>query len=265
MKKLKSFFAIVFFLLSLPGQLKAIEPVIDNVNDNDALLVFVSGLGGAKTWDSLISLMHNDESLKKFDAYVFDALDTDGDILQASAALKRLLQSNSLATYKELHIVAHSIGGIITKDYLLGRLETSSPSEMKEKHVLFIGTPHVKNTFYASPLKKFFGYIFYFTLSELAKDALNSTGIKDINERWIDVVEQNQDKHIKNMALFGNDDKVVRPEDLSEVFIGEYLVIRGTHLGIAQSQGESGCTYQIFRRKLLNPDASVADLDCSAD
>ena len=67
------------------------------------------------------------------------------------------------------------------------------------------------------------------------------------------------------MALFGNDDNVVRPEDLSDIFVGEYLVIKGTHLGIAQSNGEYSCTYQILKRKLLNPDSSVADLECSAD
>jgi len=265
MKNLKSRIAIVLVFIFLPIPLSAIEPAIDNDNDDNSLLVLVSGLGGAKTWDSLISIMSNDESLKKFDVYLFDSLDTGGGIRQSSAQLKRFLESDRLSVYKEVQIVAHSIGGIITKDYLLDRLETSSPSEMREKYVLFIGTPHIKDTFNPSFLQKVYAYVFYFTLSDLAKDALNSPEIKDINKNWISIVESNDSKRIKNMALFGNDDNVVRPEDLSEIFVGEYLVIQGTHLGIAQSSGEFGCTYQIIRRKLLNPDSSLADLNCSAD
>jgi pimeloyl-ACP methyl ester carboxylesterase len=265
MKNLNSRIAIVLVIIFLPMRLSAIEPVIDNDNDNSFLLVFVPGLGGAETWDSLISIMSNDESLKKFDAYVFDSLGTGGGIRQSSAELKRFLNSDRLSVYKEVEIVAHSIGGIIVKDYLLGQLETSSPAEMREKYVLFIGTPHIKDGFTAPPLEKLFAYIFYFTLSDLAKDALNSPEIRDINQRWISIVEKNEAKRIKNMALFGNDDNKVRPEDLSDIFVGEYLVIQGNHLGIAQSSGESGCTYQIIKRKLLNPDASLADLNCSAD
>ena len=265
MNNIKSLITIVLIIIFLPMPLKAIEPVIDNDNDDKSLLIFISGLGGAKTWGSLISLMSNDSSLKKFDAYVFDSLDSGGNIIQSSAELKRFIESDRISIYNELYIVAHSIGGIITKDYLLDRLKTSSPSEMKEKHVLFIGTPHIKDTFTAPPFKKVFANIFYFMLSDLAKDALNSTGIKDINARWIDIVESNQDNYIKNLALFGNDDKVVGPEDLSDIFIGEYLVIRGTHLGIAQSKDEFSCTYQIIKKKLLNPDSSIANLGCSAD
>ncbi|MFT6269122.1 MAG: triacylglycerol esterase/lipase EstA (alpha/beta hydrolase family) [Alphaproteobacteria bacterium] len=261
----RSLITVIFITMLLSLPYKAIGSLIDNENDNKYLVVFVSGLGGAKTWDSLKSLMSNDSSLKKFDVYVFDSLDKGGNIVQTSAALKRLIKSEQLSVYDELFIVAHSIGGIITKNYLLGRLETSNPSDMKEKHVLFIGTPHIRNTFTAPPIKKFFGNIFYFMLSDLAKDALNSTGIKSINTKWIDNVEGNQDKYIKNFALFGNDDKVVRPEDLINIFIGEYLVIQGTHLGIAQSKDEFDCTYLILKRKLLNPDSTVTDLGCSAD
>jgi hypothetical protein len=53
---------------------------------------------------------------------------------------------------------------------------------MKEKHILYIGTPHIKDTFVASPLKKVLAYILYFALSDLAKDALNSPDIKNINK-----------------------------------------------------------------------------------
>lgn len=255
----------MLLILLLPMTTRAVEPVIDNDNDNKYLLVFVSGLGGEKTWHSLISLMLEDESLEKFDAYVFDSLVTGGNIIQSSAELKRFLKSDRFSDYKEVYIVAHSIGGIITKHYLLNRLEASSPAEIREKYVLFIGTPHIKNTFTAPPIKKFLSSLFSFALSDLAKDALNSTGIKNINDRWIVNVERKQSKYIKNMALFGNDDEVVSPEDLSEIFVGEHLVIRGTHLGIAQAESESGCTYQIFKKKLLNPDSSVANLGCSAD
>ncbi len=265
MKNIKSIFTTFLFIILLPIPLQAVEPVIANDNDNKYLLVLVSGLGGAETWDSLISIMSKDESLKKFDTYIFDALVTGGNIAQSSAALKRFLSSDSVSPYKEVYIVAHSIGGIITKDYLLGRLETSSPAELREKHVLFIGTPHISDKFIASPLKKFFAYIFYFTLNDLTKDALNSTDIKSINDRWIVLVEGDINNRINNIALFGSDDKVVPPEDLSKIFVGEYLVIEGTHLGIAQPRGEYGCTYQIFKTKLLNPDSSVANLDCSAD
>jgi len=265
MNLLKSCIAIILVVLLTPVSSGARELVIDNNNDNKFLVVFVSGLGGAETWDNLISFMTNDASLNKFDADVFDALASGGNIIQSSAELKRLLKTGRLSEYQEIIIVAHSIGGILTKDYLLKRLETSTPSEMREKFVLFIGTPHVKDTFTVSWLKKFGSYIIYFMLSDLTKDALDSPEIKKINNRWIDTVEKNADKYIKNLALFGNDDKVVRPEDLSNIFLGEYLVIAGTHLAIAQPDDESGCTYQIFRQKLLNVDSSVAELECAAE
>jgi hypothetical protein len=265
MKNHSSLLTIALIIILLPLPLKAIGSLIDNENDNKSLVIFASGLGGAKTWESLKTLMLKDSSLKKFDAYVFDSLEKGENIIQTSAQLKRLLNSDQISSYSELYIVAHSIGGIITKNYLLNRLQTSTPAAMKEKHVLFIGTPHIKDTFTAPPVKKFFGSIFYFMLSDLAKDALNSTGIKSINDRWIKTVEANPAMYIKNLALFGNDDKVVRPEDLQNIFVGEYLVIQGTHLGIAQSKDEFDCTYQIFRKKLLNPDATISDLGCSAD
>ncbi len=261
MNFLKSSVAIFLAILVSPMPLGAIEPVLDNDNDDKFLLVFVSGLGGEKTWNSLISIMKNDKSLNNYDVYLFDALKTGADISEASAQLKRFLESDQVAVYDEIKIVAHSVGGIITKDYLLDRLETSAPSEMREKYILFIGTPHVKDKFTPPPVKKFFSYFFYFMLSDLTKDALYSPEIKNINEKWIGTVEKNENNRIRNTVLFGNEDEIVRPEDLSEIFVGEHLVIKGTHLGIAQSDSEFGCTYQIFKRKILDPDSSVADLE----
>ena len=159
MKNHSSLLTIALIIILLPLPLKAIGSLIDNENDNKSLVIFVSGLGGAKTWESLKTLMLKDSSLKKFDAYVFDSLEKGENIIQTSAQLKRLLNSDQISSYSELYIVAHSIGGIITKNYLLNRLQTSTPAAMKEKHVLFIGTPHIKDTFTAPPVKKFFGFI----------------------------------------------------------------------------------------------------------
>ncbi len=265
MRKLNFHIATTIATLLLSQSAKADDPFVDNDNDDGSLLVFVSGLGGKKTWDSLVSILDKDESLKRFDVYVFDSLDTGGDIRETAAELGRILKSDKLAAYEDVHIVAHSIGGIITKDYLLNRLEAETPPQLREKHVLFIGTPHIKDTFTPPPIKKFFASIFYFALSNLAKDAMNSTKIKDINAKWINIVEASENRRIKNLVLFGNDDKVVRPEDLSNIFTGEYLVIKGTHLGIAQSKNEFSCTYQILKKKLLDPDSSVDDLGCSAN
>ncbi len=122
---------------------------------NDKLVVFISGvLGDAQgTWENADTkaywpnLVANDPELKAFDVYVVSyrttLLDYSSNISEvANSILQDLIDKGFFRDYKQIHLITHSMGGLIAKRMLVS-LNRSFPENylLTMRSVLLISTP----------------------------------------------------------------------------------------------------------------------------
>lgn len=118
-------------------------------NENRKVIVFVHGLGGDSvgTWYNESSdafwprLMRDDKRFEKFDIFSYgyrtDLVADVPEIPDIAANMQNVLDSSGVMQHDEIYFVVHSLGGIVTRAYLL-RAAAVMP---KVKLVHFFGTP----------------------------------------------------------------------------------------------------------------------------
>lgn len=110
---------------------------------------------------------------------------------------------NRLDTEK-LSLIAHSMGGIITRKLIVSQECRQNPLSKYIKHVSFIASPH--NGSVLAQLGKFVPLLQKVQFRELSAD---SPFLFDLNEHWQYWVQKNVPHTCKIRSLVGVDDKVV--------------------------------------------------------
>jgi hypothetical protein len=120
---------------------------IEEKKENSNLVLFVHGWCGDSqdTWKEFPSLMKNDDKFKGWDILSIDyptyIARRNLDIHQlVSWILDELRHKHDIGKYKTVAVIAHSMGGLITREIYLQ--STLSDVTAKIKVIVEVGTPH---------------------------------------------------------------------------------------------------------------------------
>jgi pimeloyl-ACP methyl ester carboxylesterase len=150
--------------------------------------------------------------------------------------------------YKEIYIVAHSMGGIITARYLLNMLKQQRPTKVQK--VVFLATP-----FWGSPyVKNTLGFLFTKEAIELGEQ---SQFLKDL---WADWAKYKFDKKILSTLYFADHDTVISvPKAEAHIVTGRSKMLRGGHSSLLQGNNLNN-NFDLLERTLLDQTTFIANL-----
>jgi pimeloyl-ACP methyl ester carboxylesterase len=113
---------------------------------SDTVMVFVHGVFGdaSTTWDgnhgSWPDLLTSDHTFDDADIFVYSyptGLDAIFSIDELAEDMRRVFSANSVSTYKKIIYVSHSMGGLVTRAYLLKNREVAK----RTAFAFFFSTP----------------------------------------------------------------------------------------------------------------------------
>ena len=256
------YYVIIFIVICQLGFTNSSNNIefINQHNNDNALLVMISGYKGARDWQEFKKLIIDDDSLKQYDILIY-GLEKDMGINDNVKKIKKTL-NDGYSKYQEYILISFSLGGIVTKQYVLNQLRGSDKHYSKISYVIFIGTPHIKDKFTVSFFKSAAALFTKPFLNQLLKDASENKQLSKINAGWIQKIEKNKENYIGNITIFGRDDGYVKPEELDNHFQGEYRVISGTHRQLVKDLDKNHCSFKIVRSKLLNKQTKISQVSC---
>ena len=238
---------------------KSVE-FINNENNDSLLLVMISGYKGAEVWSDFKDLILLDDSLKEYDLLIYgltQKLNIDENINQIANNV-----SYYGAKYKEYFLLSYSLGGIVTKNFILNDLHSEAKILKKIGYIVFIGTPYFNDNFTVSAIKRGLGFFAKPFVNPLLRDASRGKKIKEINDNWISEIEYSNINYIGNITIFGRDDDLVEPELFETEIKGDSRIIDGTHSELVVGINKDHCSYKIVRSKLLNKRSNINAISC---
>lgn len=160
-------------------------------------------------------------------------------IEELSNLLKTIIEFNC-SEYKNIVVVAHSMGGLVTKSYILNTLQNSS---CKVKLFISLAVPH-KGVDWATMGAKLY------RKNEQVMDLASSSHIlSDINNRWV-----KQEELLPHIVYFyGQSDKVVTKENAIGIQKGEHDIVTCSddHFTICKPENSSSLVYLGVRQRIL--------------
>lgn len=245
--------------------MRSLETGVQTVSgQNRMAVVFVHGFASnAKTWKSFIDQMSEDDELKPFDIFSFEystqiprsnfwrphrrlpTLSTIADSLQTFLAIE-------VADHRNLVIVCHSMGGLVTQRYLQRMLNQGRGLELKRiRRVVLFATPNAGSNFARKLRKDLLGSSHP---QERDLDTL-SEEIRDTHAAVIrDVVNAKRPEGGKCPIAFdvfaGTEDNIVVRASAQGTFpsVG---ALPGDHFSIIKPNSPAHRSYTALRRILL--------------
>lgn len=228
----------------LPQQYQQSHHVIRK-SDSEAAIVFIHGFTGAgvSTWDSMIGFIREENTIASWDILTIEyptalridipnlwSSDPDLDIL--ALTLKTSLSHPPFAQYKQLALVAHSMGGLVAQkaivddDKLIRRVSQvvlyATPSSGVEKARLFL---HLKKQ-----------------IRDMVPD---SRFIVNLRKKWAQKFGDRPPFQLRIVA--GNKDEFVPASSSISPFLEEFVdVVSGDHLGIIRPQRADDPNVQVL-------------------
>ncbi|MDX9925678.1 MAG: alpha/beta hydrolase, partial [Ignavibacteriaceae bacterium] len=221
-------------------------------------VLFIHGLGSnsKETWSDLLgkinTIKNNGDNYPKYrnyDFHVFDyssektilknfwknlakgviknllSIDLEEDkISRIVGLLKTELEGNKYNIYNEIIVIAHSMGGVVLADYLLGLVRHNSMPIIKK--ILFLGTP-------------FFGSAFA-SIASISGIATYETKLLKTNSEYLrnlleDFEKYNFEDYFTCIYAFGTEDTIINPYYKSLRFSNTKW-LRGDHSSMIQNQ-----------------------------
>lgn len=219
-----------------------------------SLLLFIHGLGGCpqKTWGKFSQLIYEDNDLSdKFDCVFFKYKTSvwpwplkyiaRGQVLADALDTKIVYELNQ---YKDIVIIAHSLGGLISKRYILDRIKFQD--NMIVRKVVFFATPHLGSSL-AGVVRKI--SIFNQHLKQLCRD---SEFIGMINREW-NALDTGQ---VEKLNIIGSEDIIVSQQEGTNIYSGKYCTVEGKdHCSIVKPTSADDLSFKIVKSFLLQTQA----------
>lgn len=218
---------------------------------NKDLILLVHGWDGDKiqTWSSLSQLLLTDERLAQFDVATFGYLTgcfgpypgVDEVAYDLAAFVDRTLQG-----YDRIHIISHSLGGLVARRYIVDVLKEGGKGALKVEHLLMLGTPNEGARWYIG----FLGTLFCGKQASQARPT--SAFISDLGAGWIKYVQNGgrpdlpeaSRKSIPTFSIVASDDVLVGNQSASSYFKDD--MVKTSHTGIKEVQTHTDHTYLLF-------------------
>lgn len=233
---------------------------INQPNNDSLLLVMISGYKGAEDWHEFKDLIIKDDSLVQYDLLTY-GLNKDLNINDNAINVSNLID-DWYNQYYNYFFTSYSMGGIVTKQYFLNRFKHNDLQCSKIAYLVFVGTPNINENFTTSVFKKTLGFIFRPVINPLLKDAAKDERISNVNDSWLQLLDDNQENCLDNLNIFGRDDPLVVPEEIDFDSRGESIIISGNHRKLVEGVNIDHCSFRIIRRKLINKNANISLEPC---
>lgn len=238
---------------------KSVIP-IKRVSSDDSLVIFVHGLSGSSgTWDTMLQVLVQCRQLDHvaYDCYVYPTSlfrlpfgKKMPSIQELSNGLKGFIDGH-YSDKKNIIIVAHSLGGLIARHYLLEQIK--GKADHKVEGLLL----------YASPLAGS-GWSFASKISwkhaHLKQLSVNTDFLKGMNSDWVTL--QAEDK-IKLFSVIAGVDAIVSPES-SLPYVGAKnfaTIIEHGHIDITKPQSLEDLRFIYLKNFICSVFGSVAAID----
>ena len=214
------------------------------------LILFIHGLGGnpTTTWGKFHDLIAEDQDLSRaFDCSFFKYTTSIWPCIRNRTARGQILAdvldteiSNRHANYSEITIIAHSLGGLITKRYIMDRIKYQQPTPVK--NAIFFATPHLGSS-----------------LADIARlVAFNNKHLKQLctNSEFVDMISREWPKlnlaPIEIINVIGSNDSIVNPANGTNLYREEYHTAEGKdHTNIVKPQTKDDISFIIVKKFLL--------------
>lgn len=221
---------------------------------NEVAIVFVHGFtGDAKgTWGDIPKLLEGQAAFSGWDLWGF-GYDTKRtfdirNLWSSDASLEEistmLAGAPELNKYKQLALVAHSMGGLVVQRALV----KSDSLRARASHVIFLGTP-------SGGLKK---AALLSALKQQLRD-MNASGefVEKLRRDWAE--KRLDDPPFHFLAIAGERDQFVPPESSLYPFAERFrAVIPGDHITMLKTDGSASAPVLAMLRSVLTHGAAVA-------
>ncbi|MEK3800608.1 hypothetical protein MHI18_20625 [Peribacillus sp. FSL H8-0477] len=245
----------------------------DSKNKNKNIILFIHGFtGGEETWKatntiSFPEMLSNDEEITaNFDVALINYLteliywnsptivinsilrsikrsskvtNKNVGILDLSLLLKTII-NNHCTNYENIIIIAHSMGGVIAKSYILDDLTSNNP---KVKLFLSLAVPH-GGVEWAN-----LGKWLFKNNKQIIDLATASPDLSKINNRWVKEFKG----HPHTVYFYGQNDRVVSKESAIGIQSEEQEVEYSSddHFSITKPLSEDSLIYTAVRNNLI--------------
>ncbi|WP_319584735.1 hypothetical protein [uncultured Pseudodesulfovibrio sp.] len=228
------------------------------------LLLFIHGLGGNadSTWGSFKDLLSDDEDIRKrYDIAFFEYRTSiglkfwirgaPGQVL--ADALKSEIELR-YSTYERITIVAHSLGGLIAKRFILDRLKYDQ--RLPVFRILFYATPHS-----GSQLASIAKYVSFMNrhLKQLCK---KSDFVDLLNREWAQI----DSSGVKKLYCIGGDDAIVSPRNAAENWGNNYITVGNKgHRSLVKPTSHDDLSYIALKKFICGDPESLKRAHSSLD
>ena len=238
----------------------------ENRQNKDVVLL-VHGWNGDKinTWSQLIRLFLTDESLSQYDIATFGystgCFFPHPGVVEVAEQLDDFI-TKKLKNYDRVHIVAHSLGGLAARRYIVDVLKKRGNGSLRVEHLLLLGTPNEGARWFVTLV----GSIF--CGRQASQAARTSDFISELRVDWIKHVQNGgrQDlaarsrKNIPTLGVVASDDILVERRSASSYLFDRD--VRSGHTEMKELKSHADATYIILANYLRSksfPETSVSD------
>ena len=222
---------------------------------NRDVILLVHGWNGDRftTWSALSKLFLADRRLAQFDVATFGYPTgcswTRPGIDDTAAALAKFVDTE-LQGYDRVHIVSHSLGGLVAQRYIVDVLAKRGRGALKTETLLLLASPSEGVRWYVG----FFGGLFCGAQASQARStsafisSLRADWIKHVQDGGAKEIPESNRKNIPVVSLVATDDLLVEIDSASSHFTNQ--IVKSTHTGIKALVSYTDKIYKLMTNAL---------------
>lgn len=224
---------------------------VRNVEINEKLVIFLHGFTGdyLNTWENFPALLEGDQILAHFDILMWGYPSNLFSFNPSIETLGRYIAERIEGLperYKSLVIVAHSMGGLVSRAAVTSALTSNKRhSLLRLKKLILFGTPNE-----GAEIAK----LTSFWNQQGQEMEPSSEFIEELNDDWISL-SHDFNLEIPTTVLIGLEDSYVKPESAKSYFT-DVRIVEGNHVSMVKPSSRNHISYHTVKNILLEKEVS---------
>lgn len=222
----------------IKGNIEIPFPIVENGNDHESeskAIVFVHGWrGDENSFGQLPEFLCECGELNcSNEIYSYPSSWTEGkSIVFISRNLDNWIRHKRKKNgYQKLAFVAHSMGGLVVKKFLINQVCRDKPVTGYVKEITFIATPHN-----GAVLAKLPGLIPGLKTSQVSELSAGSPFLVELNDQWSAWTRLFVPDFCRYGSIFGTDDEVVDPTNAPGKDLETVYILGAKHVNIVKPE-----------------------------